>query len=126
MTDEEKLLRSCGRWRKKPIDRTESVGGVVKSYLGRKSREFGKNSSVVDAWQEVLPGGFYNHCNLVGISGGVLRLEVDSGTYMHELRLMSKDLLEHLQERCPRAGIKKISLYARKGVSENFEEERKE
>jgi predicted nucleic acid-binding Zn ribbon protein len=126
MDTEEKLLRSCGQWRKKPVDRTESVGGVVRSYLSRQHRQLGKNTSVVDVWQEVLPGGFYEHCKLVGISGGVLRLEVDSGTYMHELRLMSKDLLEHLQERCPRAGIKKISLYARRGASGIDDEERKE
>ncbi len=61
MNDEEKLLRSVGDWRKKPARRTENIGSIAKSYLGGKSREFKKNATVVDIWQDVLPDGFYEH-----------------------------------------------------------------
>ena len=118
MNDEEKRLRSVETWQEKPVRRTESIGSIAKSYLGGKSREFKKNASVVDTWQEILPEGFYEHCSLASISGGVMCLYVDPGPYMHELRLISGELLEHIQERCPRAGIRKISLVARKGQAE--------
>ena len=121
MNDEEKLLRSVGAWRKKPARRTESVGPIAKSYLGGKSREFKKNATVVDTWQDVLPEGFYEHCSLASISGGVMCLYVDPGPYMHELKLISGELLGHIQERCPQAGIRKISLVARKGQTEEAE-----
>ena len=118
MKDNEKLLRSVGIWRKKPASRSESIGSIAKSYLGGKSREFKKNASVVDIWQEVLPESFYDHCSLASISGGVMTLYVDPGPYMHELRLISGELLGHIQERCPQAGIRKISLVARRGQAE--------
>ncbi len=118
MNDEEKLLRSVGAWRKKPAGRTESIGGIAKSYLSGKKREFKKNATVVDAWQDILPEGFYEHCSLASISGGVMSLYVDPGPYMHELRLISGELLGHIQERCPLAGIRKISLIARRGQAE--------
>ena len=121
MNDDEKLLRSVGTWRKKPASRSESVGSIANSYLGGKSREFKRNATVVDTWQDVLPGGFYEHCSLASISGGVMTLYVDPGPYMHELRLISGELLGHIQERCPQAGIRKISLIARKGQSEGVE-----
>ena len=121
MNDEEKLLRSVGAWRKKPARRTESVGPIAKSYLGGKGREFKRNTTVVDIWQEVLPAGFYEHCSLASISGGVMSLYVDPGPYMHELRLISGELLGHIQERCPQAGIRKISLVARKGQAKEAE-----
>ena len=121
MNDDEKLLRSVGIWRKKPASRTESVGPIAKSYLGSKTRGFRKNATVVDTWQDVLPEGFYEHCSLASISGGVMTLYVDPGPYMHELRLISGELLGHIQERCPQAGIRKISLVARKGQAEEVE-----
>lgn len=121
MNDEEKLLRSVGAWRKKPARRTESIGSIAKSYLGGRSREFKKNVAVVDTWQDILPESFYEHCSLASISGGVMTLYVDSGPYMHELKLISGELLDHIQERCPQAGIRKISLVARKGQTEETE-----
>ncbi len=121
MKDNEKLLRSVGIWRKKPASRSESIGSIAKSYLGGKSREFKRNTAVVDVWQDILPEGFYEHCSLASISGGVMCLYVDPGPYMHELKLISGELLDHIQERCPQAGIRKISLVARKGQAEEAE-----
>ncbi len=118
MNDDEKLLRSVGAWRKKPVNRTESAGLIAKSYLGGKSRELKRNATAVDAWQDILPAGFYEHCSLASISGGVMTLYVDPGPYMHELRLISSELLGHIQQRCPQAGIRKISLLAHKGQTE--------
>jgi len=73
-----------------------------------------RNASVVDVWRQYLPEGFYEHCSLVGVSGGVLKIEVDPGPYMHEMQVLSSKLLEHLQSCCGQAGIKRIKLRPRK------------
>jgi hypothetical protein len=43
-----------------------------------------------------------------------LRLEADPGPYMHELQISSCMLLEQLQRRCPRAGIRRLLLRPRR------------
>jgi predicted nucleic acid-binding Zn ribbon protein len=79
-----------------------------------KSAELGRAASVVDMWEELLPSGFYEHCNIAGISKGVLTIEAEAGPYMHELRVLSEELLEHIKDKCPRSGIRKIKITTRR------------
>ena len=122
--DEEKLLGSVDRRRKARAETTEKLGTEIETFLQTRRSQFSKNISVVDLWEEILPEDFREHCALAEISGGVLQLEVDPGPYMHELKLLSDDLLSQFQMRCPRAGIKKISLRPRKKSNLEVEEER--
>ncbi len=111
--DEEKLLQSAVRWQYKPRRTSERLGGSAEAYLKNNKSRFEKNTQVVDAWEGLLPEGLSGHCNISDISGGVLKLEVDPGPYMHELKMMTQELVEHLGQVCPRCGIKKITLQAR-------------
>lgn len=111
--DEDKLLQSAQR--KRPtISSTSRLDEVAESYLRQRRTEFRKNASLLDVWDELLPTGFYEHCGIAAISKGVLRIEVDPGPYMHEMRILNEELLEHLKDRCPGAGIKKITVCVRK------------
>ena len=65
---------------------------------------------VSELWSQLLPPELARHCKIAGISGGLLKVIVDSPTYMHELRLCSSELLKGLQQRCLRARIKKIKI----------------
>jgi hypothetical protein len=112
-TDEEKLLQSAVKWQYKPRRTSEQLGGKTEAYLKRNERRFKKNTQIVDVWEGLLPEGLSEHCNISGISGQTLELEVDTGTYMHELKLMSSELVEHLRQTCPGCGIKKIKLRPR-------------
>ncbi len=116
MDDEERLLpATTGRGsRSKNATR---LGFSARAYLDRQNARLQKNCSVVDVWRQVLPIMLYEHCRLAGISRGVLRVEAEPGPYMHEMRMASGELLEHLQNRCRRAGVKKIVVVARCGAS---------
>ena len=111
--DEEKLLQSAVRWQYKPRRTSERLGGSAEAYLKNNKSRFEKNTQIVDVWEDLLPEGLSGHCNISDISGGVLKLEVDPGPYMHELKMMTQELVEHLGQVCPRCGIKKITLQAR-------------
>lgn len=116
MDDEGRLLlATTGRGsRSKNATR---LGLSARAYLDRQEARLQKNCSVVDVWRRVLPTMLYEHCRLASISGGVLRVEAEPGPYMHEMRMASGELLEHLQNRCRRAGVKKIVVVARCGAS---------
>ena len=111
--DEEMLLYEISK-RRRPKVKAEQLGSVAQKYLDRRGRGLERGAAVLDVWGEVLPGEFYEHCQVVSFSGGRLVVEVDPGPYMHELRIMSSELLGHLQGRCGRAKIKNIKLRARK------------
>jgi hypothetical protein len=66
--------------------------------------------SVNKLWEQLLPNELAQHCRISDITGGHLKVIVDSPSYMHELRLCSIELLKELQQRCSRARIKKIKL----------------
>lgn len=112
--DEDGLLIGAVSWQKRKKTTTSKLGDSGRDYLGRNLQNLKRNAVVVDVWQEILPAELNEHSRLKSISGGVLELEVDPGPYMHEMRLISSELLEHLQNRCGRGKIKKIKLRPRK------------
>ena len=112
-TDKEKLLQSAVRWQHKARRTSQRLGGTAEAYLKHNKLRFEKNTQIVDAWEGLLPEGLSEHCNISGISGQTLKIEVDPGPYMHELRLISAELVEHLRQVCSKCGIKKIKLHAR-------------
>ena len=109
-TDQDDLLRGALAWQKKPKKKADKFGEVARTYLGTSANRLSKNALVVDAWDQALPGELSMHCKLTGILGSALCVDVEPGTYMHELRVMSPDLLEYLRNCCPTAKIQKIIL----------------
>jgi len=65
---------------------------------------------VAELWSRLLPGELRRHCDIVDISGGQLKVQVDSPSYMYELQLCSSELLKELQQQCPRARLTKIKF----------------
>jgi predicted nucleic acid-binding Zn ribbon protein len=70
----------------------------------------GRFELVARVWDQLLPAELGRHCAVADISGGQLKVLVDSPVYMHELRLCSPELLEQLRRRCPQARIERIKL----------------
>jgi len=93
-------------------EKATRLGLNARAYLDAEGVRLRKNCSVVDVWGEILPTTLYEHCRLAGISGGVLRVEAEPGPYMHQMQMVSGELLEHLQNQCRRAGVKKIVVVA--------------
>jgi len=115
MDDEGRLLLAT-TGRRSQDKKATRLGLNARAYLDNQDARLRKNCLVVDVWRQVLPIMLYEHCRLAGISGGVLRVEAEPGPYMHQMRMVSGELLEHLQNRCRRAGIKKIVIVAARGA----------
>jgi len=112
--DEDGLLIGAVSWQKRRKVTTSKLGDSGRDYLSRNLQNLKRSAAVVDVWQEILPAGLSEHCQLKSISGGVIELQVDPGPYMHEMRLITSELLEHLQSRCGRGKVKRIKLRPRK------------
>ena len=68
-------------------------------------------NSVNGLWNSLLPAELEQHCKIEDVSGGILKVRVDSPPYMHELRLCGPELLKELQKHCPRARIRTIKTF---------------
>jgi len=67
-------------------------------------------SEVAETWSQMLPDELARHCEIVDISAGLLKVQVDSPSYMYELQLCSSELLDELRQECPRARLTKIKF----------------
>ncbi len=112
--DEDELLAGAVSWQRRRKETTSSLSDSGRDYLGANLRRLEQSAKIVDAWQGLLPDEMMEHCNISKIEGGVIEVEVDPGPYMHELRLMSGELIEHLRDICGRGKIKKIKLVAKR------------
>ena len=110
--DEDEQLRKLVRWRTKAEPKqTVRLGDVVEQLMEAEiSPRQSRFAAAAEAWSQLLPAELAEHCKIAGIFGGRLKVEVDSPSYLHELRLCSYELLAELQQNCPRARIKEIKF----------------
>jgi len=110
--DEDQQLRNIVRWRTKSnSNRTARLGDAVKQLMENQiSPQQARFGPIVEFWSQLLPAELCRHCKLAELSGGQLKVLVDSPTHLYELQLCSSQLLEELQQQCPRARIKKIKF----------------
>ena len=110
MDDQDKLLRSATAWQWRKRQTTSRLGADAQGFIQARKRTLEKNTAVVDAWEQVLPQQLAEHSRIIKISAGQIYVEVEPGAFMHEMQLLSSELLEHIRGRCPYCGIKKIVL----------------
>jgi len=110
--DEDQQLHNIIRWRTKSnSNRTAKLGDTVKQLMENQiSPQQARFGPIAELWSQLLPAELCRHCKLADISGGQLKVLVDSPTHLYELQLCSSQLLEELQQQCPRARIKKIKF----------------
>jgi predicted nucleic acid-binding Zn ribbon protein len=77
-------------------------------------------SAVKKIWTQLLPAEVQQHCRITDISGGQLKIKVDLPAYIYELKLCSSELLEQINNQCPRAGIKQIRFLPARPNSNGF------
>jgi hypothetical protein len=61
-------------------------------------------------WQQLLPAELCHHCKIVDVSGGELKVVVDSPSYATELRWCSSELVGEFKRRCPGARVRRITF----------------
>ncbi len=112
MVDESKQLRNVVKWRAAHrVNNTVSLGDVLSELMeNRVSPQQIRFELIAEAWSQLLPTELYQHCRIVDISSGRLKVLVDSPSYMYELQLLSCELLKELTQRCPRARIREIKF----------------
>ena len=108
----EQLLRDAAKGRLvKKFDKTAKVGDIVETFVTKwvspRQARFG---AVVEVWSQLIPTELCKHCEIVDISGGQLKVRVDSPAYKYELQLCSSELLEELQQQCPKARLTEIKI----------------
>ena len=74
------------------------------------SQRYEAASQLSEVWAQLLPPEMVQHCRVVDLSAGQLTVEVDSPSYMYELRISSHQLVEHLRLRCPQAKLRAIKI----------------
>ena len=91
--------------------RPAGLGQVAQQLLDRQiSPRQAVFSEVAEAWSRMLPDELARHCEIIDISGGLLKVRVDSPSYMYELQLCSSELLDELQQECRRARLTKVKF----------------
>jgi len=111
MDDSQQLSHIADRRTKQKPDRTVRLGDTIDQLMeSRISPQQARFSAVAELWSQLLPDGLRRHCKIADFNAGQLKVLVDLPPYMHELRLCSSELLKELQQRCPRAQIKRIKL----------------
>lgn len=93
------------------IDAAVRLDTAVEELMeGRFSPKRAVLDSIDKLWSEILPAELCEHCKIVGISGGQLKVKADSASYLYELELCSSGLLRQLQRRCPAARLRRIRV----------------
>ena len=109
--DEQLLHNAVEGQRVRKSDRTVRLGDAVQQFLAEQvSPRQARFGAVAELWSQLLPAELCRHCEIVDISGGQLKVRVDSPAYKYELQLCSSELLEELQQQCPRARLTKIKF----------------
>ena len=124
--DENQFLKGAVGWQRRPRKTTVGLGGEVAAYLKRRGSELEKNASLMDVWVEAMPPMLAARCRPESLQSGTLRVQVDPGPWMHELRMMTNELLDYFQEHCPRNRVRKIVLLPRREHNQEGENERTE
>jgi predicted nucleic acid-binding Zn ribbon protein len=110
MGESERLRNAMGRRRAGP-DRATRLGDILSELMeNRISPQQARFGTLAELWGELLPAELRWHCKLADISGGQLKVVVDSPSYANELRWCSSELLDELQRQFPRAKIKGIKF----------------
>lgn len=112
MADEGEQLRKVVKWRaahqaNNIVRLGDVLCGLIEDRVSPQQIRFGL---ITEAWSQLLPTELYQHCRIVDISNGRLKVLADSPSYMYELQLLSCELLKELAQRCPRARIKEIKF----------------
>jgi predicted nucleic acid-binding Zn ribbon protein len=102
-----------GRYEERGADAVR-LGDVLGELFEKKlSGNYERLAVVADAWEQFVPEGLTDHCRLAGLVSGVLKVVVDSPVYAYELRLCSDELVRHIRQRCPRAGLRELRVVLR-------------
>jgi hypothetical protein len=88
-----------------------SIGEAARQLIEEQcSKNHTAFDSVENLCRQLLPASLMRHSSIAGITGGQLKIQADSPSYMYELQLCSSKLLDELRRQCPRVRLKEIKV----------------
>ncbi len=103
-------MRSATHWQASPTRTATGLGQEIVSYLQLNRRQFEQNAPLVEVWKSIVPPALEPHCRLDKRSGNVLYIQAQAGPYMHQVKVLSGELLERIRQAAPRCGICHIKV----------------
>jgi hypothetical protein len=102
------VYRCQGRQKRTEMER---IGEVVEQVIEREvlPRQ-ARFERLAEVWGGLLPEELQRHCRIADVSWGLVRVLADSPSYVYELQLCREELLEGLQQQCPRLRIRKLKF----------------
>jgi hypothetical protein len=95
----------------KAVDTEARLGDVLTELLDSKIEpQMERFVCLSEALRLLMPPELSEHCRIGDVSGGQLRLIVDSASYMYQLQLCSADLLAGLKIQCPQLRITRLRI----------------
>lgn len=111
MFEDEKLNNVVENKRARRFDNTVRLCSAVERFVDEHvSPRQAKYCAVSEVWGQLLPLELREHCEIADISGGQLKVRVDSPAYKYELQLCGSELLEELRRQCPKVRLTRITF----------------
>ena len=100
-----------GRVYSLPDEESLSLGSSIRQIMDEQiSPMIQKSETIFELWQQLVPDELYEHCRIIELLNGQLKVEVDSPSYCYTLKLLSEELLERIKQQCPSARVKRIKF----------------
>lgn len=98
------------RRRSEPAPLAEAIAKVMEPQRTGITQRYEAASRIGEVWEQLLPEEMARRCRIVNLAAGLLTVQVDSPSYMYELRISSHQLVEHLQRECPEAKLRAMKI----------------
>jgi hypothetical protein len=86
------------------------AGDLIADVLKNLEPKSKRHSSLMEIWQQILPEGFQDSCQAIGMDGSVLKIKVVSPAWMYQLSLHSEEFVAKLNETRAGAKVRKIKF----------------
>lgn len=94
---------------RKPARLGDLVERIMAERISPLHSRFG---AVGEVWSSIVPRELLEHCEIIDVTGGRMKVQVDSPSYMYEFQLCSSVLLAELKAQCPEARLVSIKFVA--------------
>ncbi len=89
----------------------EDIKHILNTVIGKIERKGpGKKDKILNAWHKVVGQRASSHSRPVSIKRKILTIEVDSSTWLYELNLKKKSILDNIKTELGQDKISNLSL----------------
>ena len=96
--------------RSQPAPLAEALAEIMEPKRSGITQRYEAAGRINEAWSQILPVEMIRRCRIVDLAAGLLTVEVDSPSYMYELRISSQQLVEELRRECPEAKLRAMKI----------------